>query len=420
MKNKKTSILETEECKLAHVDYETKRCQSMQEHAGNVARFAKDACELPELRSIVELAGILHDAGKLGTANQDDFKNILELGDKVYKHGLDHSTAGGRIALELMKEEPVSEFISTLIYFHHGMEDCINLENGQNLQERWLKKEIEYRHIKEGFFQIYDRTMLEKAGEKAVQSYQEILKKINGFVKKYDSSGKKYGSRYFYLGMYLRTALSLLIDGDWTDTACFFQDIPLSKIRDAQAALQKILDDFKYDNKKFNYSLDSEIAIKFYYSVYRSQLRKLETKFPVEVCGVTVTLTDLLGKNQIGQNQYCRKHKEKGRTKLPQAFQTAGSEFEVISDTYKLSVVVPYGIEPKLLLKELSQVRTETEKKKILRKLQRYTVGISESRRNKLGNTVYENSEGILVLCDGHYDKKVGVVDEPKMDFCNI
>ena len=239
MKNKKTSILETQECKLAHVDYETKRCQSMQEHAGNVARFARDACELPELRSIVELAGILHDAGKLGTANQDDFKNILELGDKVHKHGLDHSTAGGRIALELMKEEPVSEFISTLIYFHHGMEDCINLENGQSLQERRLKKEIEYRHIKEGFFQIYDRTMLEKAGEKAVQSYQEILKKINGFVKKYDSSGKKYGSRYFYLGMYLRTALSLLIDGDWTDTACFFQDIPLSK-RMSQEETQEI------------------------------------------------------------------------------------------------------------------------------------------------------------------------------------
>ena len=121
MKNKETSILETEDCKLAHVDYETKRCQSMQEHAGNVARFSRDVCELPELSSIVELAGILHDAGKLGTVNQDDFKNILELGDKVHKHGLDHSTAGGRIVLELLKGEPVSEFISTLIYFHHGM-----------------------------------------------------------------------------------------------------------------------------------------------------------------------------------------------------------------------------------------------------------------------------------------------------------
>ena len=56
MKNKETIILETEDCKLAHVDYETKRCQSMQEHAGNVARFSRDVCELPELSSIVELA----------------------------------------------------------------------------------------------------------------------------------------------------------------------------------------------------------------------------------------------------------------------------------------------------------------------------------------------------------------------------
>lgn len=107
-------------------------------------------------------------------------------------------------------------------------------------------------------------------------------------------------------------------------------------------------------------------------------------------------------------------------TKLSQAFQTAGHEFEVISDTYKVSVVVPYETESYQLLEELSQVRTETEKKKILRKLQRYMVGISEIRKDKLGNAIYETSEGILVLSDGYYDKKVGVVDEPKMDFCNM
>lgn len=92
----------------------------------------------------------------------------------------------------------------------------------------------------------------------------------------------------------------------------------------------------------------------------------------------------------------------------------------MIANTNKLNVVVPYGIEANLLLEELVRVRTEAEKKKILRRLQRYTVGISESRKNKIGNTIYENSEGILVLCNGYYDKKVGVVDEPKMDFCNI
>ena len=40
MKDKEISIPETEECTLAHVDYETQRIQSMQEHAGNVAFFS--------------------------------------------------------------------------------------------------------------------------------------------------------------------------------------------------------------------------------------------------------------------------------------------------------------------------------------------------------------------------------------------
>ena len=74
MKDKEISIPETEECTLAHVDYETQRIESMQEHAGNVALFLSNVCELPELKNLVELAGILHDAGKLGTKNQDDFK----------------------------------------------------------------------------------------------------------------------------------------------------------------------------------------------------------------------------------------------------------------------------------------------------------------------------------------------------------
>lgn len=106
-------------------------------------------------------------------------------------------------------------------------------------QERRLKKEIEYAYIKEKFFRIYDIKTLKKSGEDAIQSYQKIFNNINEFVKKQDSSGKKYGSRYFYLGMYLRIALSLLIDGDWTDTACFFQDIPLSK-RISQKETQEI------------------------------------------------------------------------------------------------------------------------------------------------------------------------------------
>ena len=811
MKNKREEVLSERD--LAHVDYETQRCQNMKTHAGNVALFAGEACAISELRPLIELTGLLHDAGKLGAENQDDFENILKLGNEVHKRGLDHSTAGGILAQELIKAWPVSEFISTLIYFHHGLGDCINLENGRSLRELRQEKEIEYGLIKEKFFEIYDKKLLEKYCSAAIVSYKSIYEKVKSFIKKCDLSQQKYGNGYFFMGMYLRVVLSLLIDADWTDTACFFQDILLSKrisaertqeiwkecidnfaqylekevrnnsdngnllnsfrqeisdscreasekdqklyrltvptgagktlsslrfalyharktkkqhiiyiapfnsileqnaeeirkavgnssvvlehhcnvvcedreeekyrsltetwdvpiivttavqilntlfsdqkscirrmhtlcnsiiifdevqaipvkcmelfnlavnfltqfcgttvvlcsatqptlapikenniceciemagrpekyanafkrtdikdatelypggmeiedlsefvkekteqyqstlvilnttacamntfqqlkaicpqeyelfhlsnnmcpqhkldtlksikqilnkqskkiicvstqvveagvnfsfgcvvrskagldniiqaagrcnrhkelgrmgtvfivqmsekaeklsylqeIRNAQAALQKVLEDYKNNSLKFRDTLDSEEAIKAYYLNYYSQLRTNETKFPIDK--QTTTIIELLGENKVGQLQYIRRNGEKIKTKLPQAFLTAGQAFEVISNDYKVSVVVPYNDEARELLDKLSQDYLEIEEqKKILKKLQRYTVGISEKRKEKLGNAIYEICNGeILVLCDGYYDKEVGVVDEPNME----
>ena len=193
----------------------------------------------------------------------------------------------------------------------------------------------------------------------------------------------------------------------------------LQEIRKAQTALQKVLDEFKREPELFNHTLDSEYAIEQYYLNYHIQMKRNETKFPVEVDGVTLTLVDLLGENETGRKQYCRAHGKKIKTKLPQAFQTAGQKFEAISDDYKVNVVVLYNDEAKQLLDELSQAHLDAGiKKKILRKLQRYTVGISERRKTKLGNAIYESSnKEVLILSDGYYDKEVGVVDEPKMEF---
>ena len=61
------------------------------------------------------------------------------------------------------------------------------------------------------------------------------------------------------------------------------------------------------------------------------------------------------------------------------------------------------------------------DKRRILRKLQRYTVGISETRKNQLGNAIYEsNDKEILILNDGYYDENVGVLDEPQMGYLEI
>lgn len=226
MENSREKI-QTEK-KLAHVDFDSQRYQLMKAHTENVVSLIESVCPLPELKIVTMLIGLLHDAGKLGQENQDDFKNILRYGNEVHKHGLDHSTVGGRLCRELIQEKdwPVTEFVSTVIYFHHGVGDCINLENGQGLQQYRNEKVLDYKYIKEQFFEIFNPEILDVYSEKAVQAYRALFKKINIFCK---SFGKGYGNGYFFNGMYLRIALSVLIDSDWNDTACFFKDIPLEK-----------------------------------------------------------------------------------------------------------------------------------------------------------------------------------------------
>ena len=194
----------------------------------------------------------------------------------------------------------------------------------------------------------------------------------------------------------------------------------LKEIREAQEALQKVLDNFRSDPARFEYSLDSEEAIRDYYFNYYSQLEKNETKFPID--DYATTMIDLLGRNEVAQQQYDRKYGDRSKTKLPQAFATAGKAFEVISNDYKISIVVPYNDDARKMINELSKNEfTVEEKRKLLRKLQRYTVGIPEYRKQKLGNAIYEINNGeLMALCDGYYDKNVGIVDEPNMEICMI
>ena len=86
-----------------------------------------------------------------------------------------------------------------------------------------MKKQIDYDWIKKEFFQIYDKEMLEEYCKKAIQTYKELEGKINIFHKRVRNIKKENVETDISLwGMYLRIVLSLLIDGDWTDTACFF------------------------------------------------------------------------------------------------------------------------------------------------------------------------------------------------------
>lgn len=206
---------------LAHVVPENGTEQSVSEHLSGTMKLARKNCPLNILKNIVICAALLHDAGKLSEEFLDYMKDIRKNGEAAQRRMLDHTSGGGRILDDLIGQKCITEFIGAVIYSHHGLQDNIDMESGISLFEKRREKEIDFKRIKERFFKMIDRKLLLKHLAAAHIDLQKILKQIDDFVQ---STGKRdYGNREFYLGMFERMTLSVLIDSDWTDTACFFK-----------------------------------------------------------------------------------------------------------------------------------------------------------------------------------------------------
>ena len=189
----------------------------------------------------------------------------------------------------------------------------------------------------------------------------------------------------------------------------------------AQDACKSFLLQFHNQPDDFQNTPDSETAVKQYYRLYYQKLGSQITQYP---CSQTETsLVELLGKNEAGVRQYARHHDgQQPAFLLRQAFQTAGKEFEVISEDGKVSVVAPYNEEARALIAELETGKKGlAEQKQILRKLQRYTVSISPTMKEKLRNALYQVGDtGVLVLNDMYYNQETGVQENPTQGFLDF
>lgn len=196
----------------------------------------------------------------------------------------------------------------------------------------------------------------------------------------------------------------------------------LPEIQEEQRAVQKLLEQFRSKPEIFEKRLDSSKAIAIYYQYYYQVLQADITKFPAK--NYKTTLLEMLGKNCPGRKQYWHKFEQEYKGGMAQAFATAGKEFEVISNDYKIPVVVPYNDEAKKLIAAFVGADGEylpwEEKQRMLRELQKYTVGISEVQKERLNNAIYQISDQeILALSEGYYSNEVGVLEEPQMNFEN-
>ena len=172
----------------------------------------------------------------------------------------------------------------------------------------------------------------------------------------------------------------------------------LTEVRMAQRAMEDFLD--------LGNSIDSSDAIKKYYDLYFSKMGEDIVKYPAE----HMYLTDLLSDNMTGQQQSFRLYQEKMRYSYPQSFRTAGRLFQVIPENNTIPVVVPYKQEAEDLLKVLQNSHSFFEKKDILRKLQKYTVSISEKKWNVLKHAITVLPDNAVQILDpAYYEEDTGV-----------
>ncbi len=270
---------------IAHLSQDHKSAQSVSEHSKAVSEISKRICPIKGLAAIAELAGMLHDAGKLGIKYQEYMKKIKEGTEPYYRGEANHSTAGGLLLKEISRIPNLTELISVIIFSHHGLQDCIHPESGQTLMDRRQSKtyqeeyQIDLDIVRERFYSDMDKEEVFRLCADAAKELKEgIMEPILAFSRENekDKEKKRYGSRYFYMGMYVRLLLSVLIDSDRIDTAEYMQGrkvYDLADLKDRRPLWRGCVTHYeKYITEKF---LGTKLSGAGRINQYRSEISEL-------------------------------------------------------------------------------------------------------------------------------------------------
>lgn len=203
----------------SHYNPNTNKYQSNSDHLRETGFYGRKKCSIPALENMIEIGGDLHDAGKgCGTWKQY-FEESLKNPGSVRKKE-DHSTAGGQIIEQLIPRTAASVMLQTAIYSHHGLQDSVSIETDKHLTEQ-RKRKAESLSIDEccdSFYAAFDKEKFQALAERAREDASMLLREIQAKLRKW---GNRYGCKEFYLGMFERMLISLLIDADRRSTEDF-------------------------------------------------------------------------------------------------------------------------------------------------------------------------------------------------------
>ena len=208
--------------------------QSLKEHLEHVSRLCRRFSEPVGVSAMAELIGLLHDMGK-GTdsfqmylrwrAEHDDAEPL----PKHIKHHK-HAPTGAIYAYDRWfrngnpMQQRTAQIIVLCIYGHHtGLMDCADQENPMQFQTllEQDKKIIFYPEAVSYFLNnIADEAQMDHLFASACEEFRQKAEALT--LKQFPiETGERYARSAFQAGMLTRFLLSILIDADRWDSACF-------------------------------------------------------------------------------------------------------------------------------------------------------------------------------------------------------
>lgn len=206
----------------AHYNPVTDQYQSNYAHLSETADIAIQKNSIPFLENIIWLICRYHDAGKFSVLWQEYFQDSIKNPGSYTGLKEDHTTAGGQLVKELFTDTVLSDIMENVIYSHHGLQDCIGLEDDVSLYRKRREKAVKLpiEECKEQFYKENDKKEIEQRCIAAREEWIVLKNKIQDTIKSWERP-KLYGNRDFFLGMYVRLLMSLLMDADRRNTEDF-------------------------------------------------------------------------------------------------------------------------------------------------------------------------------------------------------
>ena len=219
--------METE--RIAHIRKTDGMMQPLREHCEHVGQLCAEAARPLRLAKTALLIGLLHDMGKATS----EFKEYLQKAQKDGEQAVSphhHAATGAIFAYRRWfcgQDEPkrrrAAQIVMLCICGHHaGLMDCANVDGESNLIDTMEQAEepLHYRDAVQWYCEnVRNESSLDLL-------FEQAEKEMDDFLCPHD---ERVLSKAFAVGMLTRLLLSLLVDADRWDSACFEYQNPLDE-----------------------------------------------------------------------------------------------------------------------------------------------------------------------------------------------